>query len=202
MCRPPSCPSLSISPLLTCGLLVPEPPSSWFVRRAHSTMECRTADPHHSATTSSDNTHSHLPRSNTSNTTQHNEAEEWTDSVAASLVTTDHSCIHQPTNQSINSVLTFHSLRGVVLCCVVLCVQLMYGGTTDQAPQNDVWATTNGRQWYWVAGYSDGVAHPYGNERYAETFPTWGDAATCQVSTATLPSSTTLLTAARRRGTQ
>ena len=68
----------------------------------------------------------------------------------------------------------------VVLClCVVVC-QLMYGGITDGGAQNDVWATTNGRVWIWVAGYSDGIPHPYNNERYAETFPPWFEAATCQ----------------------
>ena len=57
----------------------------------------------------------------------------------------------------------------------------MYGGITDQGAQNDVWATTNGRVWIFVAGISDGIPHPYQNERYAETsFPPWYEAANCQ----------------------
>ena len=70
-----------------------------------------------------------------------------------------------------------------VRACRGVCVKLLYGGVTDNGAQNDVWATTNGRQWIWVAGYSDGIPHPYNNERYAETFPAWYEAANCQVTT-------------------
>ena len=69
------------------------------------------------------------------------------------------------------------------VCCLV--VQLLMGGQSTSGDQtfsnNDVWVTTNGRQWIWAAGYSDGQAHPYRDGVYSETFGPWVEAAFCQV---------------------
>jgi hypothetical protein len=55
---------------------------------------------------------------------------------------------------------------------------LLYGGQTSQGGQNDVWASSNGRAWYFVAGVSDGFEHPV----YPDTFPPWNEIAHCQDS--------------------
>ena len=55
-------------------------------------------------------------------------------------------------------------------------MQLLYGGQTNQGAQNDVWASTNGITWLWVAGTSDGREHYY----YAPTFTPTNEANHCQ----------------------
>ena len=53
---------------------------------------------------------------------------------------------------------------------------LLYGGQADDGPQNDVWASTNGASWVWVAGLATGTEHPY----FAASFPPNNEASHCQ----------------------
>ena len=45
-----------------------------------------------------------------------------------------------------------------------------------------MWASADGRRWYWVAGTSEGIEHPYQVSRNIQGFPAYADSFSCQVT--------------------